>query len=197
MKIVIITFLLMISQSLGAVKYTLYCRQDLLVTSREIAVGQAGVTEKGRNRGKMIERYLNSVGLKAGLPYCAAGQYWCFAEACRVLQIPFENIPVLRTGLANAMFNHAMRHGKRVRFHPAPDDLIIWRRGKSPFGHVERIVATGKAGWVYTIGFNTVKYSGKVRREGVFFHRRNMNTFLGRMHIRGIIGFYFGGANDS
>ena len=197
MKAAILFILIFVSQLSGAEKFSLYCKNDLLKMSGIIAVKQAGVLERGNNRGKVIEKYLASAGLRTGLPYCAAGQYWCFAEACRNLQIPYQNIPIPRTGLANAMYNYAKRHGKKVRFHPAVDDLIVWRRGKTSFGHIERIVARGKAGWVLTIGFNTVKYIEGKRYEGVFIHRRNVYAFLGRMHIRGLIGFYTGGSDDT
>ena len=176
----------------AAAKYTLNCRADLLKKSSEVALMQVGIRESPNNRGKMIERYLASVGLKQGHPYCAAGQYWCFAQACRLLKIPVKYIPLPRTALASVMFNYGKMNGKRVKFIPAADDLIVWQSGKTIFGHIERIIQVGKRGWVRTIGFNTVKYINGIRFEGVFIHRRNVFGFLGRMHIKGIIGFNTG-----
>jgi len=80
-----------------------------------------------------------------------------------------------------------------MKFIPAADDLIVWQSGKTIFGHIERIIQVGEMGWVRTIGFNTVKYINGIRFEGVFIHRRNVFGFLGRMHIKGIIGFNTGG----
>ena len=178
-------------------KYVLTCRKDLLTVSRKICIEQVGTLEQGENRGIKIERYLAAVNLPAGYPYCAAGQYWCFAAACRRLNICEKNIPVPRTGLANVMFNYAKKTGIAVKYSPVIDDLLVWRRGKSSFGHIERIISTAKAGWVYTVGFNTVKVTGNKKHEGVFLHKRNIYHFLGRMHIRGIIGFVHGGSDDT
>ncbi len=173
----------------SAMKYTLVCRSDVLNLSLKICIEQVGTVESGENRGKQIEIYLAAVGLPAGYAYCAAGQYWCFAEACRRLTLAPNYIPLKRTALANAMFNYAARKGKPARYSVQVDDLIVWQRGKSQFGHIERVIRTGKAGWVYTIGFNTVKIIGKKRCEGVFVHKRNIFHLLGRLRIRGIIGF--------
>jgi hypothetical protein len=48
----------------------------------KIAVGQVGVREVGgNNRGPEVERYLATVGLGPGHPWCAAFVVWCFREA--------------------------------------------------------------------------------------------------------------------
>jgi hypothetical protein len=189
MRLFFILLLILCVQVQGAGKYYLKCRRDLLLLSREICIAQSGTLEEGKNRGKAVESYLASVGLRAGNPYCAAGQYWCFAEACRRLRLNRKFIPLPRTALANAMYVYAERHGKRAKFIPEVDDLIVWRRGASVFGHIERIIAREKAGWVRTVGFNTVKYLKGRKYEGVFIHRRNVYHFLGRLRVRGLIGF--------
>ncbi len=173
----------------GINRYALSCRNDLLAESGRIAKEQVGVIEYRRNSGKMISRYLRAVGLPEGQPYCAAGQYWCFAEACRLLSINRNEIPLPRTGLANSMFNYAKKYGKPTKPIAQIGDLIVWRRGKSIFGHIERIIAKVKAGWFYTIGFNTSKYINGKKYEGVFVQKRNIYHFLGRLRFRGFIGF--------
>lgn len=49
-----------------------------------MATSQMGVMEQpmGSNRGTDVEKYLKSVGLKGGHPWCMAFVYWCFDEIC-------------------------------------------------------------------------------------------------------------------
>ena len=185
----LILFLVFTANIYPAAKYMLKCKPELLSVSGKIAGKQIGMLEKGENRGEMTGKYLASVGLRKALPYCAAGQYWCFAEACKKLHLSKSKIPLPRTGLANAMFNYAKRKGNRYPYLPLCGDMIVWRHGKTIYGHIERIISVGKAGWIHTIGFNTIKYINGQKKEGVFVHKRNIYHFLGLMRIRGLIGF--------
>jgi len=168
-------------------KYILSANKDLVELSEIIAYSQIGITEKNNNNDGKVEKYLNSVGLKKGNPYCAAGQYWCFLEAAKILKLDKKYIPIQKTGLANGIFNYAKQNGKVVKPIPNRHDLIIWRKGKSIFGHIERIIEVKRAGWVRTIAFNVLdKNSGK---EGVFIKQRNIYHPLSRMRVRGLVGF--------
>jgi len=172
-------------------RYTVHCEASLLEASADSMIAQIGTTEAtGRNDGA-VEKYLRSVGLPKGLAYCAAGQYWCFRVAAEALGIMIKNIPMPRTGLANAIYNRAKKQGQRTKFKPQRHDLIVWRKGKTAFGHVERIIAVGKAGYVTTVGFNTSPGKGKSQRDGqgVWKRRRNIFHPLGRMRVRGLVGF--------
>lgn len=170
------------------VKYELPCNKQLLQKSHCIARSQIGVTEKtGKNDGKQVEMYLASVGLSKGNPYCAAGQYWCFKEAARLLNLSEKLIPIKKTGSTFAMFNAAMQKGKKVKYISKQNDLLFWIITRT--GHVERIDSVTKGGWVYCIGFNT----GLNTREGsgVEYKLRNIYHVLSRMKVRGIIGFEY------
>ncbi len=168
-------------------KYVLSADRELVELSEIIGYCQIGATEKSNKNDGDVEKYLNSVGLKKGNPYCAAGQYWCFSEATKILKIDKMNIPITKTGLANDIFNYAKQNGKATKPIPNRHDLIIWRKGKSIFGHTERIIEVKRAGWVRTIAFNVLdKNSGK---EGVFIKQRNIYHPLSRMRVRGLMGF--------
>src|SRR5574341_787076 len=54
-----------------------------------IAITQLGVEEAAghKNTGKEVEKYLKSVGLGAGLPWCMAFVYWCYKQAATELGI--------------------------------------------------------------------------------------------------------------
>jgi len=195
-RILIICLLLptiLISQK----KYSLQCDERLIIESRKVMFEQLGTLEQGSNRGDMIIKYLASVRLEPGSPYCAAGQYWCFAEACRLIEINQSAVPLPKTGLAGNFYSFAKRKGKPIRFSPAVDDLIIWRIPSSIHGHVERIIDIDRGGWLTTIGFNTSRKIGGKRVEGVFSHRRNIYHPMRRMYVKGLIGFNAGGRNDT
>lgn len=185
MKKIILFFI--ITQSLfSQSKFTLTCNSSLIRESEKIALEQIGTTEAtNRNDGPAFEIYLRTAGLPKGSAYCAAGQYYCYFTACRRLNLSMTEIPFPKTGLANKIFEHAAKKGKRSAYYSKRHDFIVWRNGNTPFGHIERVYKTGKAGWVRTIAFNTK--SGN--KEGVFLKNRNIYHPLSRMKIRGIVGF--------
>ncbi len=178
--------LISFSQAFSANKYVLKCRSDVLTESEKIMLSQVGIPEIPKNRG-IAEVYLASVGLEAGNPYCAAGQYYCYLQAVRKLKLSNKNIPIAKTGLSREILSDAASRGKLTAFTAQRHDLIIWRKtGSARQGHIERIVSTGKAGWVTTVGFNVKMADG---REGVSFKKRNLYNLIGKLRTAGIVGF--------
>jgi hypothetical protein len=191
-KILVILYVLAYTALNAQVKVVLPCSKQLLEASLDSALAQVGTVEStNRNDGAKIEEYLSSVGRNRGNAYCAAGQYWCFWVAAKQLNLPFSVIPIKRTGLANEMFNDASKRGDKVIFEPSRHDLLVWRKANKANGHIERIIRVAKAGWVYTIGFNTSpsKSSRESNGEGVYIRKRNVYHSLGRLAVRGLIGF--------
>lgn len=173
-------------------KYILPCKSNLVSVSREILHKQVGICERtNRNDGKIIEKYLASVGLSKGNPYCVAGQYYCFFEAANRLNLSQSEIPLPKTGHSLTLFNFARKNGQRTKLKFSTDDLVVWIKAKSIHGHTERIVEVGRKGWVETIGFNTRRYDKTSGRwvEGVFRWKRNLMHPLGRMYLLGVVGF--------
>jgi hypothetical protein len=192
--IMLVLLLLLVAtvKSLPTTRYLIPCKVKLIQASRDSAISQVGVREKtGRNDGFKVEQYLKSVGLSKGNPYCAAGQYWCFYSACLDLKYPLADIPIYRTGSTVTMFNETIRLGYKMKPTPFDNDLIFWRKPNEWKGHVERIIEVLKAGWVKTVGFNTSSGNADSQDdgEGVYFRKRNVNHFLGRMVLRGFLGF--------
>lgn len=192
-------------------KYNLPTTKKLIDISREIALNQIGEMEIKANYSPQIMKYLNSVNLNSPNPYCAAGQYYCFAEANKIINTNTNsntntksnlNIPIYKTGSTRLMYNKAKINGHKTRYLAAKDDLIVWKKGITQFGHLERIYSiesnnnsnnnTPNA-WVTTIAFNVECGNGvnqeKHKKEGVCFKRGNIYHILGRLSILGIIGF--------
>lgn len=199
-------------------KYNLPTTKNLIDKSREIALKQIGEMEIKANYSPQIMKYLNSVNLNSPNPYCAAGQYYCFAVANKIINTDTNinintksnlNIPIYKTGSTRLMYNKAKINGCKTKYLAAKDDLIVWKKGITQFGHIERIysiesnnsndkfnnINNNKSpnAWVTTIAFNVECGNGvnqeKHKKEGVCFKRRNIYHILGRLSILGIIGF--------
>lgn len=196
--IILIFTLLIIPVSIFAnERYVLICDYRLLELSETIAIKQIGVIEKtGKNDGIEVERYLKSVGLTKGYPYCMAGQYYCYSEAVKKLaknQIIVNN-PIPRSALANKVFDVAKSKKNKVKYKAKRHDFIVWRTPKKSTGHVERIIKIDRGGWVETVAFNTtspVLLNDNNHRDGggVYLRKRNILQPLGQMQIRGLVGF--------
>ncbi|MBS4001013.1 MAG: hypothetical protein KGZ71_11085 [Desulfobulbaceae bacterium] len=186
MKYLMILFILSISVY-SKERYEIICRGDLLYLSESIAKSEIGTIEKGENRGA-VEKYHRIMKLSLGEPYCAAGVYYCFAIAADSLKLSRTEIPIAKSPLANGIYTNAKAKGKRTIYKVKRHDLIIWRKGKSRFGHIERVIEVLPRGNVRTVAFN-VRSPNNPKIGGVFIRRRNIHSFLNAMHIRGIIGF--------
>jgi len=176
------------------IKVQLKCNQQLLEKSYDILYNQIGVTEEtGKNDGVIVESYLASIGLSKGNPYCAAGQYFCFSQACKDLAMDKKEIPVARTGLAVTMFKIAKKKGVEVPYSPSVHDLIVWVKPNGVNGHIERIVNIIDDDSVETIAFNTSNGKSGSQREGdgVFLRVRSITEKIGNMKVLGLIGFTY------
>jgi len=191
-QILIIVLLLFLSPEIKSqTRHLLPSTKQLLDLSRSILMDQVGIVEKTNNNDGEVEKYWRLMGFKTPQPYCAAGQYWCFYEACRVNSIPFSSISLRKTALAYGQFSHAKTNGVKVPFVPEVDDLLYWRHNTKVTGHVERIIAIRRAGWVRTVGMNTASGNGGDQRDGggVYIRNRNVRSPLGRMAVIGTIGW--------
>lgn len=127
-------------------KYVLRCDKSLLNQSQQVALSQVGTIEKTNRNDGTVKKYLVAFGLSAGNPYCAAGQYYCFMEAANQLKLTSKAVPIVKSALAQSVYNAATKQGKLADYSPQPHDLIIWRKGKTNKGHIERIYKVGKNG---------------------------------------------------
>jgi hypothetical protein len=168
-------------------KYELISRKDILQKSLEIGLAEVGKTEKTNNNDGIAIKYLAPFGLPEGSPYCAAGIYWTFLQAAKELNLANREIPIPRTAVANEVYNFAEKQGKRVKYYPKINDLIVWRKSKTPFGHIERIISINGKNIVTSLAFNVKDDISN--KQGVFIKIRNIFHPLGRLAIRGLIGF--------
>jgi len=167
-------------------KYTIFCSENLLLESEKVMINEVGKIETGNNGGIAL-KYLESIGLRGKYPYCAAGQYFCYKTACRNINLPIHNIPIIKTGLARKILADAKQNGAKSQGNPERHNLIVWRvRGSNWQGHIERVVSKFKAGWIRTVGFNVSMGNGK---EGVSYKKRNIYHITAKMQVAGIIGF--------
>jgi hypothetical protein len=103
-----------------------------------IARSQLNVSEdpKGSNRGPQVEKYLASVGLGGGYPWCMAFVYWCVNQACTETK---NRNPLKKTGgVLDQWISTAVDYKTKT---PAPGDIFIMRfeHGTGHTGFVERV----------------------------------------------------------
>ncbi len=170
-------------------RYQLICNHNLLAKSAEVMMAEVGTIETDNNSGERIRLYQLSVGLPDHSPYCAAGQYFCFSESAKQMGLTCNAIPIPRTGLANAVYNYGKSEGKKTQYSASVHDLIVWRKYNSVHGHIERVISTTAGGWVQTVGFNSSSIQNGLKIEGVFIQRRNIFHPIGKLRIRGLVGF--------
>ena len=157
--LLLLSVLILVSTRLliGQNKYYIPGNLVLLQLSEVMAMEEVGTKEAtGKNDGE-VEKYLKSVGLGPGYPYCMAGQYWAFDTAAAILDshcYPVK-IPIPKTAGANVPYNNAKKNGYKTNYRAEKHDLIIWKKYNSWTGHVERVIKELDAGYVQTVGFNT------------------------------------------
>ena len=173
-------------------RFEYQCNQRLICVAMDTAYAQIEVKEKtGNNDGYQVEKYLRSTGLGKGYPYCAAGLYYCYDAARKALELSKKENPLKQTASTVRMYNAAMKYGVKTNSEPQVGDFIFWRKRGTWRGHVEMVIEVLRGGNIKTIGFNTSNGKRGSQREGngVFIRNRNYRHPLGRMHIRGFIGF--------
>ena len=184
-----ITFIVMFHCANAQTRYQLHCCSLLLDASHIVALEQIGTLELNNKNDGDVVKYLKLFGFKSSTPYCAAGQYYCFYEAANRVNISTDSIPIIKSALCMNIYNDAQNRGSKTRYFPQKHDLIIWKKSKSWQGHIERIHSVLANGWVETIGFNSSKTINGKKQEGVFFQKRNILHPLGRLKIKGLVGF--------
>ena len=125
-----------------------------------------GTVEEPGNHGPEVERFLASVGLGPGYPYCAAFVSYCLTAGGAVL-------PRTRSAVAQRFISRYGRRAsavKRGRCVPA-GTIVIWKKGQGPYGHVGFVDQEwcGPAGW--TVEANTSPGAGS-QRDGDGVYRR-------------------------
>jgi hypothetical protein len=170
-------------------RYQLNCNSSLLKTSHIIALEQVGTLEATNKNDGDVVKYLALFGFKSGTPYCAAGQYYCFYEGAKREKISTNLIPIIKSASCSDIYNDAKNRGKKTKYSPQKHDLIVWKNQKSWQGHIERVHNVLPNGWVETIGFNSSKTINGKKQEGVFLQKRNILHPLGRLKIKGLVGF--------
>lgn len=148
----------------------------------DTALAYVGTVERGgANRGARVERFLRSVGLGPGNPWCAAYVSYVLDAAC--VRAPLDGRRrVIRSGLASRFITarsvRASEALRGVRQVP-PGAVVIWRRGNGPFGHAGFAVSwNGASG--ETVEGNTSSGRAGSQRDGDGVWRRQRRITPGR-----------------
>lgn len=121
------------------------------------------------NHGQAIKKFLDSVNLPQGNPYCAA-----FASYC--LNVAGAKRPKVRTALATNFITDDSIDAKDVMYgrKMVPTGTIaVWRRGNTMFGHAGFVLYDWCGAVGITIEGNTTATKGS-DVEGVFIRKRTI-----------------------
>jgi len=144
--------------------------------SLSYAVSQIGVVEVplGSNKGKDVEKYLKSVGLGGGYPWCMAFVYWCVNEASKEQG---KKNPLSKTGGVLLQLQRCKSIANKT---PEIGSIFImdFGNGNGHTGIVERI----EGNTIYTIEGNT---NGAGSRVGgtVMRQKRSLSQIRSFIHI--------------
>ena len=144
----------------------------------DTALAYVGTVERGgANRGPHVERFLRSVGLSPGQPWCAAfvSHSLDAAGICGPLD---GRGRVVRSGLAARFItSRGIRASAVLRgTRSVPDgSVVIWRRGSGPFGHAGFVVRwRGARGETVEGNTSSGASSSQADGEGVWRRQRTI-----------------------
>jgi hypothetical protein len=145
---------------------------------------------KGSNTGSMVNQYLSSVGLKPGLPWCAAFVYYIFDQVTRRLHVKNQlpktggvmnmwksSDPSLRISIAEAKANPALIK---------PGQIFIMSRPGKGLGHTGIVIGVdlNKREFISIEGNTNDQQSGEGDRVGV--NRRKID----KLPLLGFIDYF-------
>ena len=142
---------------------------------RSIAYGLVGTKESGDNSGYWVTKFLKSVGLRPGNPWCAAFVSYCL-DSAKITTMK------TRSGLAR----HFISKNKTIKATKVSFDntkipmgtVLIWRRGTTTFGHVGFTDQwVGKSGTTIEGNTSSGKGGSQWSGGGVWSRKRTINPY--------------------
>lgn len=142
---------------------------------RNIAYEFIGTKESGDNSGYWVTKFLKSVGLRPGNPWCAAFVSYCL-DSAKITTMK------TRSGLAR----HFISKNKTIKASKVSFDnmkipmgtVLIWRRGTTTFGHVGFTDQwQGKSGTTIEGNTTSGKSGSQWNGGGVWSRKRTINPY--------------------
>ena len=142
---------------------------------RNIAYGFVGTKEVGNNGGYWVTKFLKSVGLRPGNPWCAAFVSFCLDSA---------NIKTMR--VRSGLARHFISKNKTIKATKVLQSnmkipmgsVVVWRRGTTTFGHVGFVDRWQGASGTTIEGNTSSGRSGNQWNGGGVWHRnRTINPY--------------------
>lgn len=115
----------------------------------ELAAGELGVREVGRNRGIRVEMFQAAAGAHPGDPWCASFVVWAFKEACLGLGLPMP-LPITPGALKLWRLSDPAYHW----YYPVAGSIFILDHGGG-LGHCGLVESVRGDGTFLTLEGNT------------------------------------------
>ena len=158
----------------------------------DVLVGNKNFKEepKGSNTGSMVNKYLASVGLKPGFPWCAAFVYYIFDQITKKLNVK-NQLP--KTGGVMTMWNKSdpnlridIKNAKANLELIKPGQIFIMTRPGKGLGHTGIVIGVDRAKreFISIEGNTNDQQSGEGDRVGV--NRRKID----KLPLIGFIDYF-------
>lgn len=138
------------------------------------AESHIGTTETGRNRGKMVNKYLKSVDLGPGYSWCAAFVRYVLDEA----NVAYPNV---RSAVATKYITRRSIKAKHVAKgyeEIYPGWLVIWRKYSTWKGHIGIVVDwDGQSGTTIEGNTSNSDYGSQRDGDGVWKRNRSITNY--------------------
>lgn len=140
---------------------------------RQIYMSQVGVRENpaGSNKGKEVEKYLASVGLKGGYAWCAAFYKWCLFEADVKGIDKINGMALSCVNKSNMVYSN----GKFVKDPEAGDAVTFYYSNLKRIGHVGFFDAKTSETMYRSVEGNT-NGAGSREGDGVYIKYRSFKS---------------------
>jgi len=143
--------------------------QHHLPAHLDTALTYVGTVEQRHNAGPEVAKFLGSVGLPVGNPYCASFVSYDLDAA-------HAAIPTVRTPLATRFITARSIDARQVLRGSVPippGTIVIWRHGNSMFGHTGLVISWHDRSGM-TVEANTTEGPYKAARQGIWIRRRTI-----------------------
>ena len=138
----------------------------------ELAASQLGIVEQKNNSGPEVEKYLASVGLGKGYPWCMAFVYWCCQQA--------GVKGLIKTGGVLRQWNEVDKLAKKKI--PQVGDIFIMDHGGGK-GHTGFVKSVNLQNKVFTTIEGNSDASGSRTGGSVCSNQRKFSTCVGFIRV--------------
>lgn len=136
-------------------------------------LSQVGVMETGTNRGKQVDRYLITAGVKPGNPWCASFVYWTLKQCDTTIKLTAPAMASSWFPQNKTIYNRSKDKDMNTR---SGDVFGVYYPEKKRIAHVGFVYITTNDKYIITVEGNTSSTDLTREGDGVFQKIRPKRT---------------------